>query len=383
MRAPSFALAFGVIGIVGLTAAAGCEAIVSSQVPPFTCADSDPSSCPVGQMCATTTGQCIAASKACTVNPCSDGLECDPGTLKCVTPGTVDAGPDATVPVKDSGGVDAKTDTSMPGTDSGLSKPYPNGIGCSAAADCMSGLCADSAELGPYTMKTGSVCSIPCCTSEQCGAGLVCVGPGTGGHYCVPAALIGVPIGGAKGGASCVNPSDCRSGQCIASVCTDSCCVDTDCTSGAKCRITALPAGHLSYACGKGGTKAVGATCSTIADCQSGACYGGSPTCRAACCGQTSAIAQNYGACSYLPAGTGDLVSGGLFPGLPSPGVGAVGTACTQSSDCQSYFCTAAVGGVCSDVCCSDADCATYGTYSKCLPSATMGNHPLICVKAN
>jgi hypothetical protein len=42
----------------------------------------------------------------------------------------------------------------------------------------------------------------------------------------------------------------------------------------------------------------------------------------------------------------------------------------------------APANNICTDVCCTDDDCKTYGNY-KCRPSAISGQHPLICVKVN
>jgi hypothetical protein len=50
------------------------------------------------------------------------------------------------------------------------------------------------------------------------------------------------------------------------------------------------------------------------------------------------------------------------------PGGGKVGDPCDSSTLCSTYFCDP-MGKYCTDVCCTDADCAAYGDYSACRPS--------------
>ncbi len=338
----------------------GCEAIVGSTVPAFTCSDSDPSSCPSGKVCAISTGQCILASKSCLVNPCASGLSCDPATLQCVS-GVVEAGAgDATI-FDSGGGKDTGPvgDAEVP--------PYAVGHNCQKPSDCTSTLCADSAILGQdYFNLVGAVCTIPCCTSEQCGAGLVCIGPGTGGKYCAPAAALKRTLGAKPGGSTCAVASECRSGKCIGDmsgmnkVCADSCCLDTQCTGSAKCRPVDvegfMPNPHKSYACSVLVGGSINVCNGAIVDsCVSGVCA--SNSCQSPCCSLSTAVAAGHVLCDAQALSNGDTFD---FGNGGTVGGSDFGTSCSLGTKCKSGYCDKADGagmGICSDICCTDDDC--------------------------
>ncbi len=351
--------------LVLAASATGCEAIVGSSVPAFTCSDSDPSSCPSGQVCAIGTGQCIPASTSCLANPCATGLTCDPGTLQCVS-GVVEAGTNDAGNATDSGG---SKDTGP--VIEGGGPPYAVGHTCQKPSDCATTLCADSATLGQdYFNQVGAVCTIPCCTSEQCGASLVCIGPGTGGKYCVPAAALKRTLGAKPGGTACAAATECRSGKCIGDsggmnkVCADSCCLDAQCAGAAKCRpvdVEGFATPHKSYACS---ILPGGSTCSgggAYDSCVSGVCA--SFSCSASCCSLATVTAGSW--CSAQALSNGDTFN---FSNGGIPGGGDFGATCTSgtisppaiSKDCKSGYCDKVDGatkGTCSDVCCTDNDC--------------------------
>ena len=372
--------------VVVAASATGCEAIVSSAVPAFSCSDSDPSSCPAGKVCATSTGQCIPAANSCLVNPCAKGLTCDPGTLECVS-GVVEAGiSDTSTPVDGSmGGKDATPvgDAEVP--------PYVVGHACAKPSECGSGICADSSILGAdYFSKVGAVCTVPCCTSDKCGAGLVCVGAGTGGKYCVPAATLGRMLGAKSGGATCAADADCRAGKCVGDamgmhkVCADTCCSDATCagtpadvTQAAKCRPVDVEGNtHKSYAC----SVLVGGAvnfCGAVDSCISGVCASGS--CSAPCCG-IATLSGGATTCTAQALSNGDTFN---FANGGGTGNGAVGATCKLGTACLSGYCdkadgaTASTPGVCSDTCCTDADCSR--PY-YCRPRPGPLTHFLRCV---
>ncbi len=103
---------------------------------------------------------------------------------------------------------------------------------CKSDAECASGLCV------AITVDI-SVCSVPCCSSEECGSitgvddtpsQVRCVTlPGQGGAR----ACAGLDGGTAATGITCAADSDCRSGMCRGPVgmmhCSDTCCSDTSC----------------------------------------------------------------------------------------------------------------------------------------------------------
>lgn len=381
------------LALVLAASATGCEAIVGSSVPAVRCADSDPASCPTGQVCATAIGQCIPANKSCLVNPCAPGLTCDPGTLECVT-GVVEAGTNDSGPGVDSGpGKD-----SGPGVDASDLPPYPVGHGCQKPSDCATTLCADSAILGAdYFAKVGAVCTIPCCTSEQCGAGLVCIGPGTGGKYCVPAKSLNRTLGTKAGGAVCALDRDCRSGKCLGDsgglhkVCADSCCSDANCagtpadaTQAAKCRPVDVDGNtHKSYACSVliGGSVNLCPVAGPVDSCISGVCASG--TCTKACC---SLATQSGGTlCDAQNLANGDTFN---FSNGGGTGGNDFGAPCSLGTKCLSGYCDKADGamsGFCSDICCTDTDCGPPRTLDGgtvtfvCRPRTGM-THFLRCV---
>lgn len=367
------------VALVVISASAtGCEAIVGNQVPAYKCSDSDPASCPAGKVCATATGQCIVAAASCLVTPCAAGLSCDPGTLTCVS-GIVEAGVDA-------GKLDGSTpgDTGAQGMDAGpMGPPYPVGHTCAKPSECTTALCADSAILGQdYFNKVGAVCTIPCCTSEQCpGRDQVCVGPGTGGKYCVPGAPLKRTLGSKAGGATCSAASECRSGLCIGDsggtnkVCADSCCLDSQCGGTAKCRpVDVEGTGHKSYACSilPGGSTSF---CSGAYDtCVSGICTTAN-SCESPCCGQAT-ISGGATLCSAQNLANGDTFN---FSNGGGTGTNDFGVACTLGTKCKSGYCDKVDGaptGTCTDVCCTDADCTAPNI---CRPRVGM-MHFLRCV---
>jgi hypothetical protein len=256
------------------------------------------------------------------------------------------------------------------------------GAPCTSAADCASGICSSTGTLGAYeTTIGGSVCIQPCCTTEQCGAGFVCAGTSVGGNYCLQASKLGLTLGASKGGAQCAHASECASGRCVSNVCADTCCSDTDC-GASHCRVvTIAPTGNV-YACSLGGTVVAGGSCAAPSDCESGNCFaaGAGPSeCRPPCCGQANAVAEGYDVCSYTAGANSGILA---VPLTLADGNVLVGGTCSQSADCKSGYCDSTLG-VCTDVCCVDSDCASYGTYSKCrplavaLPGGTV--NPLFC----
>jgi hypothetical protein len=361
-------------------AASGCEALVGNQIA-YTCTDSDPLSCPSGKVCATATGQCIPVGKSCLQNTCAAGQSCDPGTLQCVV-GATDASAADTGPIVTP---EAGSDTG-PGMDSGnVGPPYGTGHVCGKPSDCTSAICADSALLGMfYNGKIGAVCTVPCCTSEQCGAGLVCIGPGTGGHYCVPASAIGRTPGSSAGGATCALDRDCRSGKCVGDsgglnkVCADSCCSDANCGGGpAKCRpMDVDTSGHKAFTCSSVGGSTT--FCSSPFDsCASGVCTNAN-TCESPCCG-VATISPGSITCTGLPVGNGDTFN---FSNGGTVGTGALGATCKLGTACLSGYCdkadgaTTSTSGACSDYCCVDTDC---GAGFVCQPRTGL-THFLRCV---
>lgn len=317
----------------------GCQMIVSSDVPDFACASTDPSACP-------------------------RGLTCDLGLGKCVV------APDTT-----DGSDEADADSSVtPIADASVDReagPSALGVACRIDSDCESGLCGTNAMLSPaITQGTGPFCTQTCCTSQDCKPGFVCFGPGTGGNYCVASAKLGLSprTNSALAGASCTADGDCRSGNCENNRCLDTCCSSANCAAGTTCRIVAVNAttpAHEVWACAAPpGPKDAGATCLDNAECSSNACVPtGSGACRIPCCGRASCAAAGFAnqRCTYGPSNN-DVYK--LCFG--SGGVKTVGSTCQTDNECASLYCDAELKQ-CAETCCVDADCPTK---QVCRPSA-------------
>ena len=220
-------LVFGMAAVLGALAAvgAGCEAIVGSSLPPYSCAGTSPSACPAGSYCSN--GACVPCSGvACGAGdasfdaavgdgPTESALNTGPDAADArAEGGAVEAGPDGAV--GDAPSVDGEADA-MP--DAVVDAACDGGVGCacSSATSCTSGICGLADVLGTALVTAhGATCVTSCCTSSDCVAGDVCYAPGNAGTYCVPSTWVGAPatLGTATGGATCHANTDCRSGSC-------------------------------------------------------------------------------------------------------------------------------------------------------------------------
>jgi hypothetical protein len=355
-----------------------CDGIIDNPTGPYAV-------CPPGETCVPKTGQCISNANVCTpcatsnvAGCCQSPNVCDPGTQACVPPGTQDAG-----------------------------------TSCSGDLACSTGICSDSAELGPTPGVT--TCTSPCCTSDDCSAGDICWGAGTGGNYCIPGSSVGrATLGRNEPGTACSGNDECRSGVCAASLCEDTCCTNANCATPTTCAAAKL-AGNTTLACTTAGATAPNNTCTQNSDCASGYCatycYNSSCSdnvslCAQPCCSSTQcgSYEGNQFVCNddYYPPATASSTSAPpagtpvvpvcdavQLPGEPSPPpTGKVGATCRTSTDCYSNLCNIVSGttGYCTDVCCKDSDCAlggapssyvcrptqqSNGTYLRCIPPPT------------
>ena len=363
-------LALMLVAMVALSGSA-CEALVPTDLPPFTCKGEDPATCPPGSFCDGT--HCV---------PC-DGVHCsaDGGGVGADGGVDIDGGGDATsqsdaafdgAPL-DASGVDAGGDGAACGGQLGCA--------CATGADCASHVCGDASVLSSaFTSAAGSVCTTPCCTSGDCPAGFVCYGAGTGGSYCVRATTLARPAvaAGAGPGGACNVAGDCRSGVCTAGHCVDTCCSDASCAAPTVCSLTPGIDQHTSFVCVVHPGFAARTDCTTGAACASDVCAFG--TCRPHCCGHASAVASGYHECVL------DVVSTNAFaiadyPSMAPTGVD-FGGACTQDSECKSRLCDLTTR-TCSDVCCVDSDCSAYGAF-VCRPAqrgpGSLTTEHLLCV---
>jgi hypothetical protein len=345
-----------------LVFAIGCEVLVPSAVPDFTCGAQTDSACPAGLVCDLTSG-------------------------RCVTPGTPadEAGADG-----DDGPIDApldKKDASEGGSPLGLGQP------CRFDNDCKSKLCGTSTILTTtFTGSSGPICTQSCCVSDDCPSTFICFNGGTGGGYCVPATKAQrtpPATGGKSAGTACVGATDCRSGLCQGSRCVDTCCVASDCAAGTVCAVGSLSApspAHDEWLCiPKVGSLNDGTSCIDNTQCKVNNCVGllGSicpscPVCTPSCCSAADcsawgniATSNQLATCSYGLSGSDQLKWCFQVDTSRAP----LGTKCSSGIDCQSSYCDPELKN-CAAVCCKDSDC---GSGNICQPSAV--NTPFLrCV---
>ncbi|HRG98342.1 MAG TPA: hypothetical protein PLR99_18955 [Polyangiaceae bacterium] len=344
------------VGLLG--AAFGCQLIVPTDPPAYACQEGVAGACPTGQFCSG--GTCVVGSPKDTSPPPPPPEDAEvPDTL----PPIIDAGPD-------------RADVAV--------GPAPLGGACRLDKECAAGLlCGTEGLLGQAAQASGPVCTKICCTSEQCGAGFVCLSPGSGGSYCVAATALApdrnLPSsGGAKGGTPCGTNTECRSGLCAdlggsgGKRCIDSCCLDSDCAGG-TCNVRTLSSKYTGFVCANPPStvaKDAGGACTVNSNCRSNYCIGetacGVRCCASAQCGAGNSCIWNFAG----PNGT-DIVQHCLPTGTRA----AAKSPCTNGNDCASTQCELESNGqpdgsttsrVCRDVCCLDSDCPSS---ERCLPA--------------
>lgn len=323
--------------------------------------------CPPGQLCIPAKQMCISQATSCEMTGCKPLQKCDPDTKQCVDP---------------------------PSTDDGAM--------CTSNAQCNSQMCGDASVLGrSFTDKSGSICTRPCCTSLDCRADFVCYAAGTGGNYCVPKTAAPGParatgaLGGGQGGASCNGNGDCRSGLCGPThKCLDTCCADGQCQNGTSCGLSTDVGGAVFQCVDSPGSRGQNSSCSRDSDCKSGICFNyGDNTfperhCVSVCCGSANCGTVDLGFGAVYPAACYDATSAdapifqsstdAICLGVQSVGGTPLGGNCSQNGDCRSYRCLA-TAKKCTDVCCTDADCAAAGAGWSCRPTPVGNANYLRC----
>jgi hypothetical protein len=324
--------------------------------------DNPGKACPDGQTCAPKLGQCVDPASVCSPQNCAAPKVCDADTQQCVTPNA------------------GKT-----------------GDSCTSNRACTSGICGDAATLTPTIVDvTGNICTQPCCSSSECPVDAICYATGAGGNYCVPKAALKIEttLGDASAGSACTADSDCRSGACEpnAKRCIDTCCGEQNCGDGTTCRVSTTFRSKTSFACQLGNGNGVqNQPCGVGADCRSGYCFahgGLYRHCVAPCCGSSQCGTVDLGfpfgrqdlACTNAQLGT--LGNVGQVCAAQKKGFGRapLGADCTADSSCASELCRTIGNNVkkCTDVCCTDADCAAVGWV--CRPTSVKNSLYLRCV---
>ncbi len=323
--------------------------------------------CSANQICVPGMRMCLDKASSCTVTPCLPPKRCDTDTQRCVDPPSVD-----------------------------------DGGACSVSSQCTSQICGDASILGnAFKQKSGSVCTKTCCTSSDCRPGFICYAAGTGGDYCVPAASAPGPAraatpGAGAGGASCTSGgAQCRSGLCGANgKCLDSCCSDAQCTNGTSCALNTASGLTVFQCVDSPGTRGQNSSCSRDSDCKSGICFNYGDNvfperhCVNACCGSANCGSVDFGFGNVYPAACYDAnnkdatvfgnETDAICLGVQSVGATPLGGTCSQNSDCRSYRCLT-TEKKCTDVCCTDGDCASGSTGWVCRPTSVGSGTFLRC----
>lgn len=261
--------------------------------------------------------------------------------------------------------------------------PPPVGEPCSMDDVCAPGdHCVD---LGTWGLTGDEICSRPCCSSADCGAGtdLVCAPLGPG-KLCVPAdALARGDVGGRSAGEPCERGSDCRSGECSPThrACVDTCCSDAECAPfGGACR-----AGPAGWSCEPAAAPKTTypLACKVDEECTSGLCLAwddgvqrcSAPCCSSVECGQTKVV-DGLRNILCLPVRHGTTMVLACAASAPDGAERPIGEPCAHDAECRGGRCIDAPpspGGpsskVCADVCCTDASCGAPHLFT-CAPAA-------------
>jgi MYXO-CTERM domain-containing protein len=237
---------------------------------------------------------------------------------------------------------------------------------CDGPSSCNSGICLRSNGVQVCTQLCDSQ---PCPNGDQC----VTVSSSTGGS--ARACLPGTAQNGTKNlGEACQGNQDCKSEMCVSVpgsgyLCSKSCTVGSnDCGSGYRC----APA-NVGGLCIPGEQdptnpttpqtkKQLGDGCATHAECASGLC-GSSPAGKACTqyCSDQQPCPTGYSCASVKGSDKGACIASG-----PAPG--ALGSGCTQNSDCNSNLCGGGSDGsrFCTELCQPDSGCP--GSFD-CVPA--------------
>jgi hypothetical protein len=378
-----------------LVVALGCEALVTADVPAYSCANlAADVACGAGQVCLS--GACVEMSAVCELLHCPIA-QCDSKTATCdrgAVDGSLPDQPDATTTPTDATDSAPRPDVGTPDAnpppdavaDADANTGPCRGLGCrcAGASDCDSAVCGDVLTLtnDVYTaLNNTNVCTKPCCTSLDCDVGTVCFGAGTGGNYCLRPDVLGrdLPVARAAAGTACTADSQCASSRCVAGLCADTCCsvAGAECGGGTFCALGKFPGkaafdSHYTFACVQ--SRAVGLNgdaCARASDCRSALCEpsGGfsSASCRTAC-RNTTECGAGY-ACNDV--GLSSLFSTNDVGVLCYPqarvATKTLGTACAADSECRSGTCDPALKA-CTDACFANSDCAGV-TGWRCRPT--------------
>lgn len=273
-----------------------------------------------------------------------------------------------------------------------LETGVPLGGACASDLDCAwPARCLDPAPLGD---ASGAFCSIPCCSSADCGPvtlGQVChAWSGGAARFCWPAGRLGrILLGDRLAGQPCGPNRVCRSGLCASGACIDVCCDDRFCSVGdQRCVVqVAGGSGAPTWQCGQPSTTSADPTsCTADEQCATGRCLAldaETRICAVPCCSSSTCGAIELGA-ERLQLACATSRDGALTACsrvVPTSAVGAVGAPCVEDDECRSGVCAEQAGvRFCTDRCCRDEDCGNT-TLFACRLAAGSVPWSLQCVR--
>lgn len=352
--------------------------------------------CPAGQFCDVGAGDCVACLND---DHCNSGDVCQGGVCVPDTPTGCTGDGDCPGGYCEMGSgvcvaclLDAHCGTGFACQSNGC-VPVSTGNGafgesCAAQTDCDAGLLC----LGDGT--TG-ICSRTCIGSgaggdADCPNGFACYNYESGsldglkmcnGASQLPASTPGQPFDQAPG-TSCASHNGCQTGTCNSSqMCARSCSANRDCDAGEVCY--AINNEHFCYYSDISEYQAVGESCSSDVQCDSGVCKGEcgsgsacnsssncglfdscSGTCRDHC--RSNSDCSISEACNPWPMNVASasgwimVCTAKYFDGSQSDG-----TTCTDDGECASDWC---VSGLCTTPCAISADCTGPLAGKSCTP---------------
>lgn len=245
---------------------------------------------------------------------------------------------------------------------------------CMGDFSCRDGFCADLAAVG----RSGSICSVTCCSDAACADGTRCTTALLGGNLCVPNAMAGAPTG-----ATCSASEDCASGICRSGTCAAMCGADSRCAGSDVCAGISAADSRASFTCGASGRNDLRSfedcgvyVFGTLVGLDPGRCrnrqcvsLGSRAVCVEPC--ESSADCPT-GACGFFPTAPRSVANVCLPDSEGSRRAG--GAECTTSEQCKSLEC---VAGACRDGCCRTDQCPNG---SECRTVLRGGAWPMICL---
>jgi hypothetical protein len=224
---------------------------------------------------------------------------------------------------------DLSKDGDETGTDCGGScSPCPNGLGCMARADCVSGHCA------------GTVCA-PCANDGDCESDFYC---DTGSGACVVKHF---------NGASCLTANECQSERCVGVTGGTKICCDSDCAAGCDSCLAAE-------------TNAPDGTCAHVR-----VALDPKDACAPAPCADGSC--NGAGGCSVFAQGTPCSAAACIGAAYDPPDQCDAGGQCIQTSAAACANNTVCMGTSCPGGCVLQTDCVSgfYCAAPTCMQKKT------------